>query len=279
MRAGVPTLTEYDQLLASDPFHRMEQFSDAFLARHQDALRGYARRWVGDPLHQWSRQWEYPFVYDRVAPHLGAGSGVTRVLDAGSGVTFFPYYLAARHPGQCEIHCCDLDESLGTVFQRINAQDGQNIAFTVAPLQQTPYADGEFDLIYCVSVLEHTDDHDAVIAEFARLLAPGGRLIVTFDISLDGTGDIPLPDARLLLDTLAHHLTPEPGLDLTLAALGSTPDLLTTGAAAARGSGGLPWKYPALLYQIRALSTGRGFVAWPPEFTVYCLGLRERNDA
>lgn len=278
MRAGAPTLDEYDRLLASEPFHAMEQFSDPFLARHHEALRDYARRWVADPLHQWSRQWEYPFVFNRIAPQIEGQARVIRLLDAGSGITFFPYYLAAHCRGRCQIHCCDLDESLGPVFAQINARDGQTVAFAVAPLQQLPYADGQFDLIYCVSVLEHTDDYDAVVAEFTRLLAPGGRLVVTFDISLDGTGDIPLPEARALLATLSRHLEPEPDVDLALTALGQRTDLLTTGAAAARVSGGLPWKYPSLLYQIRALSSGRGFIPWPPEYAVFCLALTKRVD-
>lgn len=40
-------------------------------------------------------------------------------------------------------------------------------------------ADGAVDTLVCVSVLEHVDDLDAAVDELARVLAPGGRLLLT----------------------------------------------------------------------------------------------------
>ncbi len=40
--------------------------------------------------------------------------------------------------------------------------------------ERLPVAGGEMDLVCCCDVLEHVDDLDAVIAETARVLAPGG---------------------------------------------------------------------------------------------------------
>jgi SAM-dependent methyltransferase len=42
-----------------------------------------------------------------------------------------------------------------------------------------PFAEGAFDSIYVGQVLEHLDDERAVIAEALRVLAPGGRLIIS----------------------------------------------------------------------------------------------------
>jgi 2-polyprenyl-6-hydroxyphenyl methylase/3-demethylubiquinone-9 3-methyltransferase len=41
-----------------------------------------------------------------------------------------------------------------------------------------PLADGCADVVLAGEVLEHVDDHDQVIAECARLLRPGGRLVI-----------------------------------------------------------------------------------------------------
>jgi SAM-dependent methyltransferase len=42
-----------------------------------------------------------------------------------------------------------------------------------------PFRDDSFDSILCTSVLEHVDNFERAIAEIARVLRPGGRLIVT----------------------------------------------------------------------------------------------------
>jgi SAM-dependent methyltransferase len=42
-----------------------------------------------------------------------------------------------------------------------------------------PFADGAFDTVLCTQVLEHLPDPPAALAEMARVLAPGGRLILS----------------------------------------------------------------------------------------------------
>lgn len=40
-----------------------------------------------------------------------------------------------------------------------------------------PFADGSFDAVLCIDAINHLPDRFAVLAEWARLLCPGGRLI------------------------------------------------------------------------------------------------------
>ena len=47
--------------------------------------------------------------------------------------------------------------------------DGQNL----------PFAAESFDLVLCSEVLEHLANPEQAVAEFARVLCPGGRLVVT----------------------------------------------------------------------------------------------------
>lgn len=42
-----------------------------------------------------------------------------------------------------------------------------------------PYADTSFDVVLLVEVMEHISDHQAAIGELARILKPGGVLILT----------------------------------------------------------------------------------------------------
>ena len=49
----------------------------------------------------------------------------------------------------------------------------------VADVRRLPFRDGSFDKVICNQVLEHVDEPDAVLGEFARVLRPGGRLFLS----------------------------------------------------------------------------------------------------
>ncbi len=51
--------------------------------------------------------------------------------------------------------------------------------FTRGPADDVPYPDGYFDGVLLLDVLEHVPDQEAVVDEIARLLRPGGRLILS----------------------------------------------------------------------------------------------------
>src|SRR5512142_2149468 len=114
-----PRLGAYAQL-ARDPLHGdMRQFADEFLARNREALREYAAQWVSDPLHHWSRRWEYPYVFEQLAAWCRAHPDTRpRVLDAGSGLTFFPHFLASRLP-LAAVECRDRDPAMARDAARL----------------------------------------------------------------------------------------------------------------------------------------------------------------
>lgn len=53
-------------------------------------------------------------------------------------------------------------------------QVGKSIRYDVGVGEDLPYADGSFDAVVCVDVLEHVVDLTRVIAEVGRVLRPGG---------------------------------------------------------------------------------------------------------
>jgi ubiquinone/menaquinone biosynthesis C-methylase UbiE len=64
------------------------------------------------------------------------------------------------------------------------------------------------DCVYCISVLEHIPDFEAVISEIGRLLRPGGLLVLTFDVDLRGNWELG-PDAYTrLMDALEGSFAP-----------------------------------------------------------------------
>lgn len=63
-----------------------------------------------------------------------------------------------------------------------------------------PYGDGEFDVVFAVSVFTHLTRAGAerYLSEAARVLRPGGRALLTFFLlSRDAAGDVVIPRARL----------------------------------------------------------------------------------
>lgn len=48
-----------------------------------------------------------------------------------------------------------------------------------APAEDLPFAEGAFDVVTCLDVLEHIDDDRAALRELLRVTRPGGRLVVT----------------------------------------------------------------------------------------------------
>ena len=64
---GVPSIADLLSVEKSDLFRELERASRSWFERNSDLLEPYAKRWVDDPLHQWSRRWEYPFVAEALA--------------------------------------------------------------------------------------------------------------------------------------------------------------------------------------------------------------------
>jgi SAM-dependent methyltransferase len=267
---GVPSLADYHALVRSPEFAEIERFSAEFLATHADALAPYARKWVRDPLHQWSRQWEYPYVADHVDAHGAAAAGQTmRILDAGSGVTFFPYLLASR-PTVGEVHCVDSDDSLEEIYAEIASRSAAPVRFTTADLSSLPFDDGSFQVVYCISVLEHTENYPQIIREFYRVLERAGLLVVTFDISIDGDRDISIDGAQGLLDELRTAFGDPAPAPPFIADIAKSQEILTTRAIAKHDRSLLPWR-PPLRAALTSLRKARLPKRWTyPNLTCYC---------
>ena len=208
--SGIPRMNEYRYVLGNmDIFGKMDYFSRHWQELHRDTMTEYGKTWVKDPLHQWSRQWEYPYIFDKISAYMqkvGTGTPV-KLLDAGSGTCFFPWFVLSRFPS-IQYYTLDYDTRMGEYHHQINQRypnPANRVHFTHSELQSIPKDDNTFDIVISISVLEHTKDYGQAARELTRVLKPGGLLAFTFDISIDGTYSIPIPTVVELLTHARTH--------------------------------------------------------------------------
>ncbi len=92
-----------------------------------------------------------------------------RILDAGSGEA----QISTRYFASNQVVCLDFSVA---VLRRIAPKSMGRLS---GDLEHLPFATGSFDFVICIETLQCLPEVDNVLAEFARILKPGGRLVVS----------------------------------------------------------------------------------------------------
>jgi ubiquinone/menaquinone biosynthesis C-methylase UbiE len=102
--------------------------------------------------------------------------GAKRILDAGCGAGQFTEIVLEQCDPDATIACFDLSLEMLRRGERRVARGRPQMA--AADITRLPYRDAAFDCVICGWVLEHLPDPRRGLHEIARVLEPGGRLLI-----------------------------------------------------------------------------------------------------
>jgi SAM-dependent methyltransferase len=134
-----------------------------------------ARVYLGPLLRrEWRRpQWlepnERPVEYDFALRAIVA-SGAREILDVGTGTTAWPHLLA-----NCGLRVTAIDHAPGYWRRRPFNRHYHVLDDDVTHSR----LERSFDLVTCISVLEHIPDHRAAVRGMLELVRPGGHVVIT----------------------------------------------------------------------------------------------------
>jgi SAM-dependent methyltransferase len=102
-----------------------------------------------------------------------------RILEVGPGTGYYTLDVADWVKPDGEVDILDLQqEMLDHTMRRAGERGLANVTPTQSDATAMPYEDGTYDAAFLVTVLGEIPDQDAALRELARVLKPGGRLIV-----------------------------------------------------------------------------------------------------
>ncbi len=139
-------------------------------------LNALAQAW-GLRVHtNWSKVWEYPWIWRQLAPMARPGA---RVLDIGSEISPLPWFLSGIG---LSVTMLDVDPQWVERWAALRRGPAPYLHGALADSCSLPFRDGAFDIVTSASVIEHIPDKAGAIAEVARVLRRDGLFVLSFDI-------------------------------------------------------------------------------------------------
>jgi ubiquinone/menaquinone biosynthesis C-methylase UbiE len=143
------------------------------LAAFNDRAPEYDRGWRGRLHHE---------IADRtVSLAVATSASPGRVLDVGCGTGYLLRTLAGRYPDAQRL--CGIDAAPQMIAAASAFDSDDRMAFTVGVAEELGYADDTFDLIVSTTSFDHWDDQLVGLVECARVLRPGGHLVLVDQFS------------------------------------------------------------------------------------------------
>jgi SAM-dependent methyltransferase len=114
---------------------------------------------------------------------LAREAGGAKVLDYGCGDGTFLALLAEQPDAPADAVGVEIQAHVVDDCRR-RFTGHRTMRFGLVDDLRQPHEAGSYDAIYCMEVLEHVVDTEPLLAEFDRLLAPGGALVISVPIEI-----------------------------------------------------------------------------------------------
>lgn len=163
---------------------------DATLARYDDTVRRFVGPTYPHPVRM--RDWELARVLGAVRA-VPVGSSI---LDTGSFNTYLPLALSSygyrltasdlmwqrlAKSAERRLRLAPAKPSEAPFFTWLGVYRRAGVPVRHLNLTRLKCADASFDCVVALSVIEHIPAVEQALAEMYRVLAPGGRLLITTD--------------------------------------------------------------------------------------------------
>ena len=271
LSSGIPCVSEYQELDNEPEFTRLLDYSRRFRAEVEARdifSRLYSIKWVNDPFLQWSRRWEYVYVLQRLDDWWKHKPYGLDIADAGSGFTFFPFYLQRQRPN-VRICCIDADPTAGRAIDEAVRVLGNGPSFSLENLEKLNRVSESLDAVFSVSVIEHTENPEQVIKEIHRVLRPGGMFVCTFDVSFEVGSPMHVKQVEQLVNRLRDLFDRQGDEDINITESAESSNRVTTSWISRAYPDRLPWRNPRLVWLYDALR-GRFRSSLYRPMTFYC---------
>jgi len=129
------------------------------------------------------RKHEYSFIAEAFSTIQAEANAPLRVLDVGSGVVPMCNWISQL--GHDVIAFDPIREDVEFLVKNdLNTFYDSQVKYYVGRSEHLPFPDATFDVVTCVSVLEHMTPGSDLLSlwEIARVLKPNGHLLMTFDV-------------------------------------------------------------------------------------------------
>lgn len=138
--------------------------------RNPSACPYNQRFWVEAP---------HPFITRTRLRRVLAPMPGERLLEVGPGTGYYSLDVAEWLAPDGSLDIFDLQqEMLDHTMRRAGERGLANITPTQGDARRLPYPDATFDAAYLVTVLGEIPDQDAALRELARVVRPGGRVVI-----------------------------------------------------------------------------------------------------
>jgi ubiquinone/menaquinone biosynthesis C-methylase UbiE len=141
---------------------------DRDVAAFDERARNYESGWLGRLHHQ---------IADRAADlALACAPWPERILDVGCGTGYLLGRLAGRYPDAAEL--TGIDAAAGMIDVATETATDDRLSFMTGTAEELPYPAETFDLVISTTSFDHWADQQAGLMQCARVMAPGGCLVL-----------------------------------------------------------------------------------------------------